>query len=290
MAGSSFFALLDDIATVMDDVAVLSKVAAKKTSGVIGDDLALNANQVTGLSSARELPVVYKVAKGSLINKLMIVPSALIISAILPIIIKPLLMLGGLFLCYEGVEKIIHSLFSSKKELEAHKVEHLQHLQMDEESLLTLENEKIKGAVRTDFILSAEIIVIALGLVSASNLITQAMVLSLIGIGMTVFVYGLVAIIVKIDDFGIYLISKNKFATCGKFILNAAPYLMKFLSIAGTAAMFFVGGSIIAHGNSTLAGLTASYPLAGPLIEALVGIISGSIVVSAIFIFKKVKN
>lgn len=290
MAGSSFFALLDDIASVMDDVAILSKVAAKKTSGVIGDDLALNANQVVGLSSSRELPVVYQVAKGSLINKIIIVPSAILISLIFPIIIKPLLMIGGLFLCFEGVEKILHSTLSSKKEKEEKKLEHIKNLQNSVVDLITLEKEKIKGAIRTDFILSAEIVVISLGLVSEKNILTQAMVLSLIGIGMTIFVYGLVAIIVKIDDFGFFLLSKGKLKKLGEIILIIAPYLMKFLSIVGTAAMFFVGGSILTHGNSNLVTYLNNYPALAPIIEALIGVCFGTLAVFIIFILKKLKN
>lgn len=243
---SSLLILLDDIATILDDVAVMSKVAAKKTAGVLGDDLALNAQQVSGVRSDRELPVVWKVAKGSFINKLILVPLALLISAFAPWLIPPLLILGGLFLCFEGVEKLVHSIHHPKSEtVEQAK----QQLQIDEAQLHDFENEKIKGAIRTDFILSAEIVVISLGTVAAASFMSQVAVLSVIAIAMTVGVYGLVAMIVKIDDAGLYLMQqKNSFKQqFGRSLLAFAPVLMKTLSIVGTLAMFLVGGGIIVH-------------------------------------------
>jgi len=254
MAISSFFALLDDIATVMDDVAVLSKVAAQKTSAVLGDDLALNSQQLIGLSASREIPVVLAVARGSLLNKIIIVPLALLISAILPWLVLPLLMIGGIYLCFEGAEKVLHGFFSrwNKKEADKSHEKHLENILKTPEELLLFERDKIKGAIRTDFILSAEIIVISLGIVASYPLLTRCLVLSGISIFMTVGVYGLVAFIVKLDDLGLYFLNKSnprlKFKWLGKFLLFFAPNLMKFLSIAGTIAMFLVGGGIVLHG------------------------------------------
>ncbi len=243
---SSLLLLLDDIATVLDDISVMSKVAAKKTAGVLGDDLALNAQQVSGVNADRELPVVWKVAKGSFVNKLILVPLALLISFVAPWLINPLLVVGGLFLSYEGVEKIIHSLKHKKaKTVEAAVEEKIR----TESDLITLENEKIKGAVRTDFILSAEIIVITLGTVAAASMLTKVSVLSLIAVVMTIGVYGLVALIVKIDDIGLYLTQQESGVkqSAGRGLLAFAPMLMKILSVVGTAAMFLVGGGIINH-------------------------------------------
>ncbi|WP_375765714.1 DUF808 domain-containing protein [Archangium gephyra] len=259
MAGSSLLALLDDIATLLDDVSVMTKVAAQKTAGVLGDDLALNAEQVAGVNADRELPVVWAVAKGSLVNKAILVPAALAISALLPWSVTPLLMVGGLYLCYEGVEKLAHKFLHSKAEDDAHHAE-LTHALVDPTvDLVALEKEKIKGAVRTDFILSAEIIVISLGVVASAPFMTQVMALVGVALLMTVGVYGLVAGIVKLDDAGLYLTRRTGEGAGTRFlrglgagILKAAPYLMKFLSIAGTVAMFLVGGGIIAHGISTL--------------------------------------
>jgi predicted DNA repair protein MutK len=249
MAGSSFFALLDDIATLLDDVSVMTKVALKKTAGVLGDDLALNAQQVTGVPVNRELPVVWAVAKGSFLNKLILVPAALLISAFAPWLITPLLMLGGAFLCFEGFEKLAHKFLHTPDEDEqrAKLSEALQDPAVD---IVAFEKEKIKGAVLTDFILSAEIIAITLGAVAAGTFTQQVVVLSGIAIAMTIGVYGLVAGIVKLDDLGLYLTQKASSAAqaIGKAIVSAAPYLMKTLSIVGTAAMFMVGGSILTHG------------------------------------------
>lgn len=259
MAGASLLTLLDDIATILDDVAAMSKVAARKTAGVLGDDLALNAQQVSGVASERELPVVWAVAKGSFINKLILVPAALLISALIPWAVTPLLMLGGLFLCYEGFEKLHHSYRhrQDKPDLgsEDEQTRLAQALKEDLVDLHTLEAEKVKGAIRTDFVLSAEIIAISLGVVAHTDLLSQFMTLSIIAVIMTVGVYGLVAGIVKIDDLGLYLsrIPGQSLLTraghkLGLFLLSAAPYLMKTLTIVGTIAMFMVGGGILTHG------------------------------------------
>ena len=268
MAGASLLTLLDDIAAILDDVALMTKVAAKKsaaiaddvttmtkvatqkTAGVLGDDLALNAQQVADVRADRELPVVWAVAKGSLINKCILVPAALLISALLPSLITPLLMLGGAFLCFEGAEKLLHKLLHSKADDEAAHVQHARANASQSVDLVAMEKDKIKGAVRTDFILSAEIIVIALGTVAAASFVQQVAVLVAIAVLMTVGVYGLVGGIVKIDDLGLWLGRKPQ-ATAqvlGRFLLALAPRLMKFLAIAGTAAMFLVGGGILVHG------------------------------------------
>jgi hypothetical protein len=255
MAGASLLALLDDIATVLDDVAVMTKVAAKKTAGVLGDDLALNAQQVAGVRAERELPVVWAVAKGSLRNKLILVPAALALSAFLPALITPLLMLGGAYLCYEGFEKLAHKFLHSRAE-DAAEHEAIRHALEDPDvDLVAFEKEKIKGAVRTDFILSAEIIVIALGTVQNAAFMTQVAVVAGIALVMTVGVYGLVAGIVKLDDAGLHLVNTageiglgRMQATLGRGLLGAAPYLMKTLAVVGTAAMFLVGGGILLHG------------------------------------------
>lgn len=243
---SSLLILLDDIATVLDDVAVMSKMAAKKTAGVLGDDLALNAQQVSGVRAERELPVVWGVAKGSFVNKLILVPLALLISVVAPWLINPLLMIGGLFLCYEGVEKVLHSLKHKKAMTEEAAEAELTAIETD---LATFEKEKIKGAIRTDFILSAEIVVISLGTVATAAFATKVMVLSAIAVVMTVGVYGFVAMIVKIDDLGLYLAEQaSSFKqTVGRGLLAFAPKLMKTLTIVGTIAMFLVGGGIITH-------------------------------------------
>ena len=255
MAGTSLLALLDDIATVLDDVALLTKVAAKKTAGVLGDDLALNAEQVSGVRADRELPVVWAVAKGSFKNKLILVPAALTISAFAPWAITPLLMVGGAYLCYEGFEKVAHKLLHSKQEDEAEHAEIIEAISDPDVDIVAFEKNKIKGAIRTDFILSAEIIVIALGTVKDVPMLTQVLVVSGIALLMTVGVYGLVAGIVKLDDAGLHLIQEKASDAWGGFkralgrgILRVAPYLMKTLSIVGTAAMFLVGGGILVHG------------------------------------------
>ncbi|MGB7300482.1 MAG: DUF808 domain-containing protein [Burkholderiaceae bacterium] len=291
MAASSLLALIDDIATVLDDVAVLTKVAAKKTAGVLGDDLALNAEQVSGVRAERELPVVWAVFKGSALNKLILVPAALAISAFVPWLIVPLLMLGGLYLCFEGFEKIAHSLLHSKQEDDEHHKAMLNALTSGAEDLVAFERDKIKGAIRTDFILSAEIIVIALGTVADKPFATQVLVVTAIATVMTIGVYGLVAGIVKLDDAGLHLSqSDNSVAQAfGRGLLWFAPLLMKLLSIAGTAAMFLVGGGILVHGlpavehwihNLIALGDNGLISAIGPTLgNALVGIVAGGLAV-----------
>ena len=306
----SLLALLDDISTILDDVAILTKVAAKKTAGVLGDDLALNAQQVSGVKAERELPVVWAVAKGSFVNKAILVPTALAISALAPWAITPLLMAGGAFLCYEGFEKLAHKYFHSRADEPAHSAEHkaqvVRALADPAVDLVALEKEKIKGAIRTDFILSAEIIVITLGTVQASPFVTQVVVLVGIALAMTVGVYGLVAGIVKLDDGGLYLSQKpggsglvRAQRSLGRGILVAAPYLMKVLSFAGTAAMFLVGGSIFAHGIPWLQGVIERWSeVAGPalkvvassLLDGVVGILLGAVVLGVVMLFKRAKN
>lgn len=284
---SSFFALFDDIATVLDDVAAMTKVAARKTAGVLGDDLALNAQQVAGVAADRELPVVWAVAKGSALNKLVLVPAALAISALMPAAVLPLLMLGGAYLCFEGFEKVAHRLLHKSAQAAAHEAEHVRAVANPAVDLVAFERDKIKGAVRTDFILSAEIIVISLGTVATATLGQQFAVLAGISVVMTVGVYGLVAGIVKLDDAGLALSRRADAASrmLGSTLLAVAPRLMKTLSVVGTAAMFMVGGSIISHGIAPLhhgiaalasGGLMA--PLLTTLLEALVGVVAGALV------------
>ena len=292
MAASSLLALIDDIATVLDDVAVLTKVATKKTAGVLGDDLALNAQQVAGVRADRELPVVWAVARGSFVNKAILVPAALAISALAPWLITPLLILGGLFLCFEGVEKLAHKLLHAQADDEARHAELTRALADPTVDLAALERGKIKGAIRTDFILSAEIIVIALGTVAGQPLGTQVAVLVGIALLMTVGVYGLVAGIVKLDDFGLLLTRRGGAAApVGRAILRAAPWLMKGLSVAGTAAMFLVGGGILVHGVPALHHLldallqsvgSAVQPLAEMLGNAVAGVAAGVVVLAAV--------
>ncbi len=255
MAGTSLLALIDDIATVLDDVALMTKVAAKKTAGVLGDDLALNAEQVSGVRAERELPVVWTVAKGSMKNKLILVPAAILISAVAPWAITPLLMVGGAYLCFEGFEKLAHKFLHDRTEDQAEHVTQIEALSDPNVDLVALEKEKIRGAIRTDFILSAEIVVIALGTVQNAAFATQVAVIAGIAVIMTVGVYGIVAGIVKLDDAGLYLVKSSEGTagpslkrTLGKGLLQVAPYLMKALAVVGTAAMFLVGGGILVHG------------------------------------------
>lgn len=296
MAVGNFFVLFDDIAAVLDDVAAMSKVAAKKTSGVLGDDLALNAQQVAGVRADRELPVVWAVAKGSFKNKLILVPAALLLSAFLPFLITPLLMIGGVYLCFEGAEKIIHAMFH-KKEEDAHHAELSKAISDESVDMVEFEKEKISGAIKTDFILSAEIIVIALGTVQNADIASQIAVVSAIAIAMTVGVYGLVAMIVKMDDAGLYLVTNSEGGVkraVGSALLNGAPYLMKTLSVVGTAAMFLVGGSILAHGLPFAHELVhyAEYiPFVGTLLlDAVIGVGAGVLAVGAMEIVGKLKN
>lgn len=297
MAGASLLTLLDDIATVLDDVAVMSKVAAKKTAGVLGDDLALNAQQVSGVAAERELPIVWSVAKGSFRNKLILVPSALLLSSIFPILIMPLLVIGGLFLCFEGAEKILEKLFHPNKNVE----------QSPEDSTISAveyEQKKIAGAIRTDFILSAEIIVIALGTVKGQLMTTQILVLSLIAILMTIGVYGLVACIVKLDDLGFYLKRRSQpesvLFMVGQSLISFAPKLMKFLTVAGTIAMFLVGGGIIVHNIShihhliepiilDIPNLAIAQAVLPSILNGFVGVVAGLVTVGVITLATKIK-
>jgi len=297
MAGASLFALLDALATLLEDVYILTKVAAKKTAGVLGDDLALNAQQVTGVSANRELPVVWAVAKGSLLNKAILVPAALAISAWLPWAITPLMMLGGAFLCYEGVEKLAHKFLHSKEEDAAHKAELNRALADDRTDVVAWEKDKIKGAVRTDFILSAEIIVLSLGVISDAPFGQQVAALIAIAIGMTVFVYGLVAGIVKLDDLGAWLLDKGRaLAALGRGILHATPWLMRGLSIAGTAAMFLVGGGILVHAIPALHHFVLGLApdklawLANALGSVVVGILIGALVLAGVTLFQRMRG
>lgn len=306
MAGASLFALIDDIATILDDVSVMTKVAAKKTAGVLGDDLALNAQQVSGVNADRELPVVWAVAKGSAINKLILVPAALLISVIAPWAIIPLLMFGGLFLCFEGVEKLYHN-YAHADDKVAHGNSKAAHAGNSAESHktalpdITVETEadKIKGAVRTDFVLSAEIIVITLGTVATAVFMNKVLVLTGIAIIMTVGVYGLVAGIVKLDDGGLYLAKTEGSSVVAQLkrklgfaILAFAPYMMKTLSVVGTAAMFLVGGAILVHGipvvHHLVQDIAASLQngilqtLVPMLLEGVFGVIAG---IAALIVF-----
>jgi len=298
---SSLLVLLDDIATVLDDVATMTKVAAKKTAGVLGDDLALNAQQVTGVNADRELPVVWAVAWGSLINKAILVPAALAISAFAPWAITPLLMLGGAFLCFEGFEKLAHKFLHSAEEDAAHRAEHAKALADEKVDMAAFERDKVKGAIRTDFILSAEIIVIALGTVASVSLQQQLAVLVTVSIAMTVGVYGFVAGIVKMDDVGLWLSRKAGAVSqaVGRFLLAAAPRLMKLLTVLGTAAMFLVGGGILAHGIAPLHHAIAHLAegqawLVAALIEnganALVGVVAGALVLAGVTAVQKLRG
>jgi predicted DNA repair protein MutK len=294
---TSLLALLDDISTILDDVSVLTKVAAKKTSGVLGDDLALNAQQVTGVLAERELPVVWAVAKGSALNKLILVPAALIISAFAPWAVTVLLMIGGAYLCFEGFEKLAHRFMHRKEDLEAHHQQLVRAVANPQLDMVAVEKDKIKGAIRTDFVLSAEIIAITLGTVADRDLITQSSVLVGIAVLMTVGVYGLVAGIVKLDDLGLYLSRKSGVARAlGNGILRAAPWLMKTLSVVGTAAMFLVGGGILVHGipplHHAIEDAVRDWPalwevLANNVANAIVGIVAGAIVLAVVTVAQR---
>jgi predicted DNA repair protein MutK len=307
MAASSLLALIDDIASVLDDVALMSKVAARKTAGVLGDDLALNAQQVSGIDADRELPVVWAVGVGSLRNKAILVPAALAISAFAPVLIPPLLMLGGAYLCFEGFEKVAHRFLHSAAEDAAHQEELAGALADSSVDMRTIEKDKIKGAIRTDFILSAEIIVIALGIVSGAPFVQQVAVLAGVAVLMTVGVYGLVAGIVKLDDAGLYLARTSSRAAqaVGGMLLAAAPKLMKLLAVLGTVAMFMVGGGIIGHNLPPLhhfadsaAQAAARLPgvgrvlaaIAPTLVDALAGVLTGALVLAAVTLFKRMRG
>ena len=324
MAGASLLTLLDDIATVLDDVALmtkvtakksaviaddvslLTKVAAQKTAGVLGDDLALNAQQVSGVRAEREIPVVLAVAKGSFINKLILVPLALLISAFAPWAVTPLLMVGGAFLCFEGVEKLAHRFLHSPSEDNAQHDSLVQANADPAVDLLAFENHKIKGAVRTDFILSAEIIAITLGTVAAAPFVQQVAVLSGIALVMTLGVYGLVAGIVKLDDLGLWLTQQASSAlqSLGRGIVSAAPWLMKTLSVVGTAAMFLVGGGILVHGVpavhhavEAMAALALQWPVGGlwqvlvaNALNAVIGIVAGAVVLAGVLLVQRLRG
>ncbi|WP_394391758.1 DUF808 domain-containing protein [Shewanella woodyi] len=309
MAGASLLTLLDDIAAILDDVALMSKVAAKKTAGVLGDDLALNAQQVSGVSADRELPVVWAVAIGSFKNKCILVPAALLISAFIPQAITPLLMFGGLFLCFEGFEKLYHS-YTHKRAKQHSEGEESEVELVDD--LAAYEKEKIKGAIRTDFVLSAEIIAITLGVVAEASFSTQVVTLSAIALMMTIGVYGLVAGIVKLDDLGLYLNKREGTGLLTRFgrwfgggLVNAAPYLMKGLTVVGTIAMFMVGGGILTHGLHVVserithvATLVGEVSVVGPtlsfitpsLLNTLFGIVAGALALSLISMVQKIRG
>jgi predicted DNA repair protein MutK len=312
VAGSSLLLLLDDIAAVLDDVAVMTKVATRKTAGLLGDDLAVNAEQVSGVRAERELPVVWAVAKGSFRNKCILVPASLAISVVAPWLIGPALILGGLFLCYEGFEKVAHKFLHSAAEDAAHHEELLEHLVDTSMDLVQYEKQKIKGAIRTDFILSAEIIVLTLGIVAEMNFVSQVLVLSGIGVIMTVGVYGLVGGIVKLDDAGLHLIERVGEGVWSKFqrwfgarLMIFAPWLMKFLAVVGTVAMFMVGGGILVHGvhalDEGIQFLTAQLgelTVVGPLLAALtptlagiaVGMLAGAVVLSVVTLLQRLRG
>lgn len=306
MAGSSLLVLLDDIAAILDDVSVMTKVAAKKTAGVLGDDLAVNAEKVTGVRADRELPVVWAVAKGSFRNKLVLVPAALLISFFAPWLITPLLMLGGLYLCYEGFEKVAHRFLHSPEEDAAHHDELVAHLADPSVDVLAYEKQKIKGAIRTDFILSAEIIVLTLGVVADASFSAQVLVVASIAMVMTVGVYGLVAGIVKLDDAGLYLYEREGegiwarlLRWFGARLIAFAPWLMKALGFIGTLAMFMVGGGILVHGIHPLAGTIQHYAhalggmpgaLLPTLAGVLVGLVAGAVVLAVVEGVKKLRT
>ncbi|MCU0626067.1 MAG: DUF808 domain-containing protein [Gemmatimonadaceae bacterium] len=305
MAASGLLALLDDIAALLDDIALMTRVATKKTAGVIGDDLALNADQVTGMRADRELPVVWAVAKGALLNKVILVPLALLISATVPRAITPLLMIGGLFLCYEGFHKVWEKLTTPKAQAAAERAARLQALADGTVDMVAHEKEKVKGAIRTDFILSAEIVVIALGTMTAAPIGQQVAALAAVGIGVTVLVYGLVAVLVKLDDLGLRLHRGEPSAVrrgLGTVLLRGTPLLMKGLSIAGTAAMFMVGGGIVVHGvpaidqvvHGAVAAIAADgtlgFTILKTLADALVGVLAGGIISGALGLVQKLRG
>ena len=300
MAVSNLLALIDDIATVLDDVAVLTKVATQKTAGVLGDDLALNAQQVAGVRAERELPVVWAVARGSLVNKAILVPAALAISTLAPWAVTPLLMVGGLFLCYEGFEKLAHKFLAPSGEGAVRHAELRLALADPNVDMAALERDKIKGAVRTDFVLSAEIIAITLGAVAQAEFMTQVLVLCGIAVVMTVGVYGIVAGIVKLDDFGLWLSRRTGVsASLGRTILRTAPWLMKGLSIAGTAAMFLVGGGILTHGvpvlQHAIVGVTAALDgalrsVAAMAADGLIGILAGALTLAVVALIGRLRG
>jgi len=312
MPGASLIAVLDDIASVLDDVAALTKVAARKTAGVLGDDLALNAEQVAGVRADRELPVVWAVAKGSLLNKVILVPGALAISALVPWLVTPLLMVGGGYLCFEGCEKLEQKLFHGPAR-EAEQRQHTQAIADPSVDVLALEKEKVKGAIRTDFVLSAEIVTIALGTVATADFMTRVWVLSGLSVLMTAGVYGLVAAIVKLDDVGAWLAlhagtggpTAAVRRALGLGLVRSAPWLMKGLSVAGTVAMFLVGGGILAHGIPDAEHILQHWSeavdavpgiggvlsaLLPSLVHLLVGVIGGSLILAVVMLVKRLRG
>tara|TARA_R110002124_G_scaffold1721_10_gene10629 strand:- start:1849 stop:2790 length:942 start_codon:yes stop_codon:yes gene_type:complete len=311
MAGTSLLVLLDDIAAVLDDVALMTKVAAKKSAGVLGDDLAVNAEQVTGVRAERELPVVWAVARGSFRNKCILVPVALTVSFVAPWLITPALIFGGLFLCYEGFEKVAHKFLHSASEDSAHHEELVKRLRDPSVDLVAYERQKINGAIRTDFILSLEIIVLTLGIVAEMAFISQVLVLSIIALAMTVGVYGLVAGIVKLDDAGIHLMQRNgadswsrSVRWVGSRLVSFAPWLMKFLAVVGTIAMFMVGGGILVHGFHlldegivALTAMIAEVATVGPVLAALtptlggvlIGVVAGAVVTALVSLVQRLR-
>ena len=297
MAGATLLTLLDDIATLLDDVSVLTKVAAKKTAGVIGDDLALNAQQVAGVKANRELPVVWGVFKGSLVNKLILVPAALLISWLVPVLVVPLMMVGGAYLCYEGFEKVVEKLFHrhAKPDPEAR----ARAVLASGDTPRELERKKIRGAVRTDFILSAEIIVLSLAVVAEEALLTRTVALSTIALGVTVLIYGLVAAIVKMDDVGLWMDKRSDgpLGALGRGLVYVAPWMMKVLGVVGTIAMFLVGGGIFVHNIDALhhvLGLLEGWGvpafLADMLASLVVGVLVGAVVAGAVTLFNRLRG
>ena len=297
MAGASLLTLLDDIATLLDDVSVLTKVAAKKTAGVIGDDLALNAQQVAGVKAARELPVVWGVFKGSLVNKLILVPAALLISWLAPVLVIPLMMLGGAYLCYEGFEKVVEILFHRHEKPDPDT--RAKAVLASGETPQELEKQKIRGAVRTDFILSAEIIVLSLAVVAEEGLLTRTVALSAIALGVTVLIYGLVAAIVKMDDVGLWMDRRNDgvLGALGRGLVYVAPWMMKVLGVVGTIAMFLVGGGIFVHNIGALhhvlelmEGWGVPAFIADILASLVVGVAVGAVVAGAVTLFNRMRG
>lgn len=304
MAGANLLALIDDIATLLDDIAMMSKMAAKKTAGVLGDDLALNANQVQGVKPEREIPVVLAVARGSFINKLILVPAALLISAFVPVLITVLLVLGGLYLCFEGAEKVLHPFLPHDDE-HSDAEQRLNKLTDGSVDLVQMEKDKIKGAIRTDFILSAEIVVITLGSLQGADLLTQILVLSGLSIAFTIGVYGIVAGIVKMDDLGLYLLRKSLTGSyntgqrlAGRFLLTAAPILMKVLSFVGTIAMFLVGGGILTHSipflhhvaESVIALIPGLSLILSILVDGVAGLLAGAVLAITLTLFNRLRS
>ena len=289
---SGIFALLDDIATLMDDVAMMSKVAGKKTAGILGDDLAVNAEKASGFVSDRELPVIWAITKGSFLNKVIILPLAFLLSAFLPSAVTIILIIGGLYLAYEGAEKIYEFFFPHAHQQEAPTLENI-----SEEEILSMEKEKIKSAIVTDFILSVEIVIIALGSVANEPLLTQILVVSVIALIATVGVYGIVAVIIRMDEFGAKMINWNERENSisdkiGGFLVSALPKVIKSLSVIGTIALLLVSGGIFVHNIHFFHDLFPSLP--GIIVEFLTGLVVGFVVLLIISlgskIWKKIKS